>query len=61
MNDRPNPPARPPADEDPPPRKGVRIEYRASVPRHLLGVAIAEAFDIIERETRPEDDPPPID
>lgn len=61
MNDRPNPPARPRADEDPSPREGVRIEYRATVPRHLLGVALAEAFDIIERETRPDEDPPTLD
>ncbi|MEU2265007.1 hypothetical protein ABZ568_00835 [Streptomyces olindensis] len=61
MSDRPNQPARPNPDEDPLPREGVRIEYRATVPRHLLGVAIAEAFDIIERETRPDDDPPTPD
>jgi hypothetical protein len=54
-------PARPQADEDPPPRKGVRIEYRATVPRRRLGVAIAEAFDIIEQETEPDDDPPTLD
>lgn len=30
---------------------GVRIEYRARVPRRLLGAALAEAFGIIARET----------
>lgn len=61
MSDSPNLPARPRADEDPPPRKGVRIAYTASVPRHLLGAAIAEAFDIIGRETQQQDSPPAID
>ncbi|MGW4731779.1 hypothetical protein ACWEQC_21895 [Streptomyces shenzhenensis] len=61
MTDSPNLPARPRVDEDPPPRKGVRIEYRATVPRHLLGAAIAEAFDIIERETRQQDSPSTLD
>ncbi|MER6425305.1 hypothetical protein [Streptomyces sp. NPDC001137] len=60
MSDSPNLPARPEVD-DGPPRKGVRIEYRATVPRHLLGAAIAEAFAIIERETRSDDDPTGID
>ncbi|MGI5461083.1 hypothetical protein ACQEWB_49620 [Streptomyces sp. CA-249302] len=60
MSDSPNLPARPRAD-DGPPHKGVRIEYRATVPRHLLGAAIAEAFEIIERETRPDDDQPALD
>ncbi|MBT2492349.1 hypothetical protein J7E96_28335 [Streptomyces sp. ISL-96] len=42
--------------------QGVRIEYRASVPRHMLGAAVAEAFGIIARETAaaPEE-PPPAD
>ncbi|MGW3445622.1 hypothetical protein [Streptomyces sp. NPDC001076] len=53
-------PARPRVDEEPP-RKGVRVEYRATVPRHLLGAAIAEAFGIIERETQQQDSPPAID
>ncbi|WP_406321775.1 hypothetical protein [Streptomyces sp. NBC_00519] len=48
-------------DEDQPPRKGVRIEYRATVPRHLLGAAIAEAFGIIERETQQQDSPPAVE
>jgi hypothetical protein len=30
---------------------GVRVEYRASVPRHLLGAALAEAFSAIAAET----------
>ncbi|MEU9033816.1 hypothetical protein AB0D45_02710 [Streptomyces sp. NPDC048352] len=44
---------------------GVRIQYRARVPRHLVGDAVAEALGIIARETapRPEEpaaiDPPP--
>ncbi|MCY0957682.1 hypothetical protein [Streptomyces sp. H27-H5] len=32
--------------------QGVRIEYRARVPRHQLGAAVAEAFAHIARETR---------
>ncbi|WP_019061755.1 hypothetical protein [Streptomyces prunicolor] len=60
MNDSPNPPARPRADDDPP-RDGVRIEYRATVPRHLLGAAIAEAFDIIHQETQPPAERPTCD
>jgi hypothetical protein len=31
---------------------GVRVEYRARVPRHLMGAAFAEALDLIARETR---------
>ncbi|MFZ4266551.1 hypothetical protein [Streptomyces arboris] len=31
---------------------GVRIAYRARVPRHLMGAAVAEALDLIARETR---------
>ncbi|MFE3033075.1 hypothetical protein ACFXKY_15695 [Streptomyces canus] len=61
MSDSPNLPARPRVDEDPPPHKGVRIEYRTSVPRHLLGAAIAEAFGIIESETQQQDRPSAID
>lgn len=37
---------------------GVRIEYRASVPRRLLGAAMAEAFGIIARETGQPDPTP---
>ncbi|GGZ23716.1 hypothetical protein GCM10010387_16160 [Streptomyces inusitatus] len=29
---------------------GVRIEYRARVPRHLAGAAFAEALNLIARE-----------
>ncbi|MEU0060727.1 hypothetical protein [Streptomyces sp. NPDC006334] len=43
------------------PRDGVRIEYRATVPLHLLAAAIAEAVDIIDRETQQQDGPPAID
>ncbi|MEU0275946.1 hypothetical protein [Streptomyces sp. NPDC006307] len=38
--------------------QGVRIEYRARVPRHLLGDAVAEALGIITRETAPGPDEP---
>jgi hypothetical protein len=31
---------------------GVRVEYRARVPRHLVPAAFAEALDLIARETR---------
>ncbi|MEH0579039.1 hypothetical protein QBA54_32220 [Streptomyces sp. B21-108] len=61
MTDSPNLPARPRADGESAPRKGVRIEYRATVPRHLLGAAIAEALAMIERETQPDDDRPALD
>ncbi|MFC7791331.1 hypothetical protein [Streptomyces cinereoruber] len=41
---------------------GVRVEYTASVPRHLLGVAIADAFATIDAARRPdptdEEEPP---
>jgi hypothetical protein len=60
MSDSPNLAARPPFDEEPAPREGVRIEYRASVPRHLLGAAIAKAFAVIESETQ-QDSPPALD
>ncbi|WP_327415451.1 hypothetical protein [Streptomyces sp. NBC_01233] len=46
--------------------QGVRVEYRARVPRRLLGAAVVEAFAHIARETRadtgrtpPADTPPP--
>ncbi|MGW5930528.1 hypothetical protein ACWF2L_30500 [Streptomyces anulatus] len=40
-------------DTDPPDTSGgVRVEYRARVPRHLMGAAFAEALDLIARETR---------
>jgi hypothetical protein len=60
VSDSPNLPARPGVD-DSPPHKGVRIEYRATVPRHLLGAAIAEAFDIIHQETQPPAERPTRD
>ncbi|CAL9610283.1 hypothetical protein SUDANB1_05611 [Streptomyces sp. enrichment culture] len=34
------------------PVAGVRVEYRATVPRHQLGAALAEAFGAIEAERR---------
>ncbi|MDQ0961967.1 hypothetical protein QFZ66_005845 [Streptomyces sp. B4I13] len=37
---------------------GVRIEYRAQVPRHLMGAAIAEAFGIIATGTAGATHPP---
>ncbi|KUN32480.1 hypothetical protein AQJ11_02850 [Streptomyces corchorusii] len=40
---------------------GVRVEYRARVPRHLLAAALAEAFAVIERETQQQDTPPTLD
>lgn len=40
---------------------GVRIEYRARVPRHLMGAAFAEAFAAIHRETQQQDGPPASD
>ncbi|WP_158678685.1 hypothetical protein [Streptomyces sulphureus] len=39
--------------------QGVRVEYRARVPRHLLGAALAEALAAIARETADDQDPPP--
>lgn len=38
----------PPADTP----LGVRIEYRAAVPRRLVAAAFAEALELIARETR---------
>ncbi|KPI33343.1 hypothetical protein OV450_1431 [Actinobacteria bacterium OV450] len=42
-------------------RTGVRFEYRASVPRHLVGAAFAEAFallgDELEADGQAPDDP----
>ncbi|WP_434593401.1 hypothetical protein [Streptomyces sp. A5-4] len=38
---------------------GVRVEYRARVPRRLLSVAIAEAFAAIVHETGPLEPEPP--
>lgn len=32
--------------------QGVRIEYRATVPRHMLGAAVIEALGVIARETK---------
>lgn len=46
-----------PVDQETP--RGVRIEYRARVPRHLMGVAFAEALAFIHRETQQQDDQPP--
>jgi hypothetical protein len=45
-------PDTPPADTPGHPSGGVRVEYRATVPRHLLGAAVAEALGAIERETK---------
>lgn len=39
-------------DDCPESSDGVRIEYRARVPRHMAGAAFAEALDLIARETR---------
>lgn len=33
---------------------GVRVEYRARVPRNLVGAAFAEALAAIEEATRPD-------
>lgn len=49
------------SSEHPHAPEGVRVEYRARVPRHLVGAAFAEAFAIIQRETQPPDDPPALD
>lgn len=48
-------------NEDKPdaPRR-FRFEYRARVPRHLVGAALAEAIGALRREMPEEDaDPPP--
>ncbi|MDX3069169.1 hypothetical protein PV518_44745 [Streptomyces sp. ND04-05B] len=52
--------ARPEAQDDHAPG-GVRIEYRARVPRGLVGAAFAEALDAIHRETQQQDPPPTPD
>lgn len=43
-----------PSDTD----TGVRVEYRATVPRHMVGHALAEALGAIARETGTADAPP---
>ncbi|MFF4292162.1 hypothetical protein ACFY0N_00730 [Streptomyces vinaceus] len=37
---------------------GVRFAYRASVPRHLVGVAFAEAFGLLGQELYPAPEAP---
>ncbi|MFG2404216.1 hypothetical protein ACGFR8_07730 [Streptomyces brevispora] len=51
--------ARTPPDTDT--GQGVRVEYRATVPRYLLGAALAEALGAIDDATRtpPPGDAPP--
>ncbi|MFF4900513.1 hypothetical protein [Streptomyces sp. NPDC001068] len=44
-------PGQPDTDTPDTPDTGVRIEYRARVPRRLLGAALLEAFAAIHRET----------
>ncbi|MFF6801073.1 hypothetical protein [Streptomyces sp. NPDC012616] len=48
------------AQTEPEHDNGVRIEYRARVPRHMMGAALAEAFAHISRETQ-QQGPPPAD
>jgi hypothetical protein len=47
-----------PADDPAPNGLGVRVEYRASVPRHQLGAAITEALDAIAEATAPNREDP---
>ncbi|WP_406066223.1 hypothetical protein OG462_41725 [Streptomyces sp. NBC_01077] len=39
--------------------QGIRFAYQARVPRHLLGVAIADAFTRLAAELHPEPEPEP--
>ena len=50
----------PPTGRGPDTPGGVRVEYRARVPRHLLGAALAEAADAIHaaRTNPPEESTP---
>lgn len=41
-------------DNSPAANGGVRVEYRATVPRHQLGAAVAEAFGAIAQATAPQ-------
>ncbi|MGW6391148.1 hypothetical protein ACWFR1_11725 [Streptomyces sp. NPDC055103] len=48
-----------PDSDRPDSNPGVRFAYRATVPRHLMGAAFAEAFTLLAAELHPEPEPEP--